>query len=1273
MNLVTENQLDTWVRGNAQHAQGLIVELVWRLVAASCPRAKERRFPLGDSIGQPGPDGFLDTAFGLDPFVPEGRSFWEIGTGQRARDKATADYRNRTNEVLESIRAESTIVLVTPLSGTRDWQYSWKEEAQADWLHRRRSRNEWGDVRLVDGTKLIDWLHQFPAVELWLAQKIHGQAMAGVEAVESWWERLRLADSLVLSHNVFLGNRDEACKKLDEVFDDEITQLALATNHPSQVTDFVCAYLASLENERRVTVAGRCLVITELEAWRAVCRMWRNLILIAAPTIDLSSDAGARAIQEARVAGHTVIYGVSRGGIHDSATSAALPMPGRRQLEKALEHSGYPEQQAHTLAEKCGGDLGSLLRLIRGYSTAPGWADGSDGAALATASLLGSWSDDSEADRAVVGELTGEEYEDWIAKVREVSLSQESPIYSHEGVWKFISRFEAWLALGRRVFNDDLDKLYDAATTVLRESDPKFELPTKERWLANISENVLSHSHHLRKGLADTLALLGSHPEALTSCRRGKAEYAARRAVRQILCDADWVLWGSLDQLLPTLAEASPDEFLEAVDNALRQEPCPFDELFLQEGPAIFGTNHLTGLLWALETLAWEEACFFHVCVILGNLAERDPGGSWGNRPANSLARILLPWLPQTVAPPSKRQSVLRTLQIKTPEAAWNLLLSLMPTEGQMSHPTHRPVWRETIPENWIEGVAREQCWDQVDFYADLAVEIAEAEVHKSIMLVDHLASLPRPAVERFLAHLASESVSVLPEEQRVGLWSKLTMFARRHREFADAHWAMDGESVTRIESIAHKLAPEDSSRLRRMLFDQGQYHLFDDTDDYMNWEEKDRRLEERRKLAIEELLSHGSMDDLLQFVEEVEQTRAVGLALGEFSESSIELRILPGLLETDDRKFSELVEGYVWRRHYKMGWDWVDGIDRANWSDSETGKFLSLLPFTQEAWRRSAVWLGESEREYWTRAIANPYHSDDDLTVAIGKLLEYGRPRAATECIYMQLRDKSALDADLIVSALLAAASSMSRSDPMDVHKISEIIKMLREDANSNPDDLVRVEWQYLTILDGQHGGFPKTLESKLATNAQFFCEVIRVLNPPKGEAKSTQEPSERERAAALNAYRLLNGWRVPPGTERDSEFSPDAFEEWLSQVKDMCAESGHLGVAQSQIGQVLIHSPCDPDGLWIHRAIANALDNEDAQKMRDGYCMGLLASRGAYMVDPTGKPEKELAKEYRGKAGEVEDAGYHRLATTLRELADDYVREACRVIDRNGELSEE
>ena len=119
--IITENQLDQWVRGNHRDAQGVTVELVWRLVAASCPRPKERRFPLGDSIGQPGPDGILAVDLPFEPFVPDGRSIWEIGAGLEAQEKATSDYNARVAATPKAVRYESTFVFVTPLSGRRHW------------------------------------------------------------------------------------------------------------------------------------------------------------------------------------------------------------------------------------------------------------------------------------------------------------------------------------------------------------------------------------------------------------------------------------------------------------------------------------------------------------------------------------------------------------------------------------------------------------------------------------------------------------------------------------------------------------------------------------------------------------------------------------------------------------------------------------------------------------------------------------------------------------------------------------------------------------------------------------------------------------------------------------------------------------------------------------------------------------------------------------------------------------------------------------------------
>ena len=110
--------------------------------------------------------------------------------------------------------------------------------------------------------------------------------------------------------------------------------------------------------------------------------------------------------------------------------------------------------------------------------------------------------------------------------------------------------------------------------SVLRKNDPQFELPPGERYAARIHGKILAHSRLLRAGLAESLALLRSHPKALTSCTFGKAESTAALAVRRILADADWVRWASLNDLLPLLAEAAPGEFLDAVEKALCNDPC---------------------------------------------------------------------------------------------------------------------------------------------------------------------------------------------------------------------------------------------------------------------------------------------------------------------------------------------------------------------------------------------------------------------------------------------------------------------------------------------------------------------------------------------------------------------------------------------------------------------------------------------------------------------------------------------------------------------------
>src|SRR5262245_38476753 len=743
--IITENQLDVWVRMNAREAQGVIVELVWRLVAASSPNPKERRFPLPDSIGQHGPDGVLDAVIGFEPFVAEGKSFWEIGTGNDAGEKATRDYRELTAAVPAEVRSESTFVFVTPLSARRDWEHTWKEDAQIKWLEDRRQKKDWRDVRIIDGTKLIDWLHQFQAVELWLAE-VMNIPVRQMQTLEQRWNELKsIVEPPPLPPIVFLANRDEACKKMIYVFAGITLQLKLDTRYPDQVADFTAAYVATMDEGANAEIISRCLIISGVEAWDSVTALREPHILIADFDLDYDDSIGTKLLEKARRAGHAVIFGGLPGGI-PHPNRVLIPDPKEYQIKEALKTAGYKEERARTLAQKSGGNLSSLLRCLQHLSLMPEWAQGTDAAELAIAELLGSWMERSEADKAIDEKLSGKAYGEWIGKMREAALRPGAPLVQRDSTWKVVARYEAWYALGPKLFDDQLDRLKEVAVKVLREKDPQFEMSPDGRYLASIHGKVLAHSPLLRTGLAETLALLGSHPQALISCSFSKAEATADLTVREVLADADWVLWASLNDQLPLLAEAAPKEFLDAVETALNSDTCPFDALFAQEGRGFTGRNYLAGLLWALETLAWDAENLTRVVVILGELAERDSGGNWANRPANSLTSILLPWFPQTCAPVAKRRSAVATLLNEFPDVAWKLLLKLLPTSNQSSSMTRKPAWRISIPDDWSEGVTNREYWEQVTAYAELAIKAAKQYLSKLAELIDRLDDLPPPA-----------------------------------------------------------------------------------------------------------------------------------------------------------------------------------------------------------------------------------------------------------------------------------------------------------------------------------------------------------------------------------------------------------------------------------------------------------------------------------------------------------------------------------------------
>ncbi len=1252
--IVTENQVDSWVRGNAQKAQGAIVELISRLVYVSCPKPNERRFPLGDSINQPGPDGFLDTDEDYRPFIPEGKSYWEIGTGGNPGNKATSDYKELTAATPDDVRKLSTFIFVTPLSGMGSWSYSWKEKAQQKWQHERERQHQWRDIKIIDCTKLVDWLHHFPAVELWFAN-IMGLPVEHLQTLEQHWIELKtIGAPPPLLSKVFTVDREEACEKLRSIFDNTVLQLKLDTHFPSQVADFVAAYVAELEDNLRMEIMGRSLVVSSADDWKGITELKDKHILVANFSLDREPD-GIKLLEKAHRAGHSVIYGSIPGSI-PHLFRAPLPRPKPYHLQEALKESGYTEQRASILAAKSSGDLNSLLKCLQGLSLMPEWAQSSESSELVIADLLGSWNEKSEGDIIAIEQLLGKSYGEWIGIIRKFSQISGTPLEYRNNIWKFSMRYEGWYSLGPLVFDGQLDKFREIAVNVLREKNPKFDLRPEDRMAASLYNKVLNHSSSLRQGLAETITLLGSHPGPLNKCTVGKPEGIARAIVREVFKDADWELWASLNDIIPLLAEAAPREFLDAIDLALVHQSSIPQKLLSEKG-GMFSENLATGLLWALELLAWDPNYLARSTCVLAALTSIDVVKSnSGNTPINSLTTIFLPWCPQTCASFEQRKHVIEILVKENPDATWKLLIKLFPRAHSFSTGSYKPSWRTTIPEDWLNSITIDEYWEQVESFFSYAFQLADS-ADKLIELIDHIEGMPPSTKEEFLAKILTDSKNI-SKEDRIKIWNKLIYTITRHRKYRDSNWAMKSKDLESIEKVAKAIEPNEPFFVHQRLFNHGYTDLFEEKGDY---QEQVKRLEKKRESAICAIYSFGGVKDVIDFAIKVESPWHVGFAFAMSLVNCVDEEEILSIINDDNIKIVQFIGGYISGKHRMEGWTWFDRIYTDSWTMEKKAMILSNLPFEKDTWERVAQFLGDDQSLYWLKTDVRPFSNTDNPQLAISKLIEYGRSNEAAQCIHYSIDMGVAIEPKLIIACLKAIASSKESQKAIDTYDISKIIEYLQKSTSDYYDEILGIEWIYLKILDHETEGSPVFLEQRLADDPKFYNEIISYAFKSKNEEIPKEDLTEKQRLIALHAYTLLHNWRTPPGLKKDGTFDGELLKEWVKDVKEICKETGHLEIALSRFGHVLVYSPMDPDGLWIHINVAQVLNEKDMNEARNGFQTELINSRGVYTWSQ-GKEEQELARKYLRMGNDLESNGFHRFADTLKELSQRYETESRR-----------
>ena len=194
MNLITSDILQHFLEQDKRKFEGLLPELVKRLILNSCQSVSNIRMPGFDDIWAPGFDGIVDSQE-QTPYIAVGKSVWEFGTNANSLSKINEDYQKRTNNPLGIHKSTTTFYLVIPRMWAYDMSISkWEYDHKDDWL----------GVHVYDATVLCDWLDSEPAVCAWLFEQYGEGKYLSFSTVTGGWTSFSNCTNPPLASSMFL-------------------------------------------------------------------------------------------------------------------------------------------------------------------------------------------------------------------------------------------------------------------------------------------------------------------------------------------------------------------------------------------------------------------------------------------------------------------------------------------------------------------------------------------------------------------------------------------------------------------------------------------------------------------------------------------------------------------------------------------------------------------------------------------------------------------------------------------------------------------------------------------------------------------------------------------------------------------------------------------------------------------------------------------------------------------------------------------------------------
>lgn len=1260
----TANQIEAWASHNILARSRLSV-LLRTLVHSTGIGLIEVDFPGNDDSQRSGWDGHVLANEGT-PWVPAGKSGWEFGTNQTPKSKAEKDYAKSVKATDPKDSAEMEFVFVTPVR----WA------GKNDWVDEKIKENIWKSVRVYDSSNLEQWMEQSIPGQAWFANET-GAPTQNVRTLDRCWKDWAEVASPTLPGSLFSLAIDESKQKLISLLSKDPERPIVVT---ADSTEEALAFLAqcfSAQGGVELECWGyKCLVFDKAGVLPTLVQGQGSFIPIV-HTREVELELGPYAKQM-----HSIV--VSPRNAFNVKPDIILEPVSHEIFNSALQGIGKIRDEIKVLANESGRSLTVLRRRLATVDAVrtPQWSiQPLSYENLIAFMFVGTWHEHNEVDKVGLTLLATEQNYEKLEKDCQLLVKlNDSPMWSIGAYRGVVSKIDLLYAIAGHITRDDLKRYFDLARMVLGEDDPSLDLDENQRWAAPIYGKTREFSSAFRQGICETLVLLAVHGVSLFKLRLGiDTEEEATQVVRDLLCDPlNTRKLQSNDCDLPLYAEAAPSEFLSIIERDIKSNNSAVFDLLRQTKSGIFSSPSRTGLLWALEGLAWNLETLTRTVMILARLAQIEINDNWANTPVRSLVAIFRSWMPQTIANNVERFELVKELFKRFPDVAWSICTANFGCNNQIGEYSHKPTWRRDGV-GFGEPISKSEL--MFEFMGKMiSLALSRPNYSRKMLsdLIDRLPSLSNADQDKVWGLVFEWAKNaegcdkvILREKIRVSILS----FNARKRQKRNGN--------NQYFTVAAKQAYDalESSNLfekHAWLFKSWLIDLSADQVDCIgdiDFKEQEKRNLDLRVNALKEIQSQHGIDGLLFMAISSNIPNVIGDILAQYI---LEDEKLLHLVNLSFQKFNESEQT---TRTVEL---LIQGILRGTTVEQKGENFLrcaitvidekyllvilTLAPFGEAIWSLVTSCGEKVEKQYWMKVKPRGiWDSPSEITMAVERLRGVKRPRAGFALVCDQPEQISVCLLFQLLSEMVEEGHEKEDDFQFRIDNIEKAFDCISNTSELSIEQKAGLEFKYLDILDSSINKFSKScipnLEQYIENHPEILVQVIvwtykrtdLAIDPPNYFLDPTQA-----NAMALRGYTLINALKRIPGSDANGIVDVEILAKWIGTVRELSYELARIESADNVIGKILASSQIGKDGVWPCEAVRTVMEDVQSESIMAAVQTGVYNLRGLHAVGHGGEQEYELAEKYRNWAKQIQISSPFVASELLMKLSKTYESEA-------------